>query len=135
MKQIDTYQLASYMTQLPDKLTYIQVTRKEMSFTYIIFIVIYLPSEVTINYPISGDDIQHFLQLIVISSFRLDVGNLNKLISLCGQLAEHPTIAQFSPDIILYAVCCVFFIFRDSCFFFLFTFTLVLYLFMSSLIC
>ena len=118
MKQIDTYQLASYMTQLPDKLTYIQVTRKEMSFTYIIFIVIYLPSEVTINYPISGDDIQHFLQLIVISSFRLDVGNLNKLISLCGQLAEHPTIAQFSPDIILYTVCCVFLSLEIPAFFF-----------------
>ena len=40
------------MTYLADKLTYVQVTRKEMSFTDTIFIVIYLPSEVTINYSI-----------------------------------------------------------------------------------
>ena len=49
------------MTQLDDRLTYVQVTREEMSFTNINFIVIYLPSEVTINYPASGNDIYHCL--------------------------------------------------------------------------
>ena len=49
-----------------------------------------------------------FLQLIVISSFGLGVANLNKLISLCRQSVEHPIMAQFSPELILSTVCCVF---------------------------
>ena len=65
-----------------------------MSFTDINFIVIYLPSEVTINYPISGNDIQHcFSPAHSYFSFGVGVGNFNKLTSLCRWLVEDPTIA------------------------------------------
>ena len=45
------------MTQFAEGLTYAQVTEEEMCLIDINFIVIYLPSKVTINYPVSGNDI------------------------------------------------------------------------------
>ena len=61
MKKIAGYLLASCdmlaMTWFAEELTYAQVTGEEMCLIDINCSVIYLLSKVTINYPVSGNDI------------------------------------------------------------------------------
>ena len=94
------------MTQFAEGLAYAQVTEDEMCLIDINFI--YLPSKVTINYPVSGNDIQQGLSrahsCFITSLSREQVEPTN----IFMPLVEYPTIAQFSTGIIFCTVCCIF---------------------------